>query len=107
MYTDHILIFIDYLLIPFLALSIDIKRSGKEAALSLANFLRYVSYTVAVFIVTYIIRVVIARLGFGVTTDAGTGIYTILATLIALVAPYVRELVATYCNVRCEIKKKD
>lgn len=107
MYTDHILIFIDYLLIPFLALSIDIKRSGKEAVLSLANFLRYVSYTVAVFIVTYIIRVVIARLGFGVTTDAGTGIYTILATLIALVAPYVRELVATYCNVRCEIKKKD
>lgn len=107
MYTDHILIFIDYLLIPFLALSIDIKRSGKEAVPSLANFLRYVSYTVAVFIVTYIIRVVIARLGFGVTTDAGTGIYTILATLIALVAPYVRELVATYCNVRCEIKKKD
>ncbi len=107
MYTDHILIFIDYLLIPFLALSIDIKRSGKEAVLSLANFLRYVSYTVAVFIVTYIIRVVIARLGFGVTTDVGTGFYTILATLIALVAPYVRELVATYCNVRCEIKKKD
>ncbi|MBR2530459.1 MAG: hypothetical protein IKE35_05475 [Lachnospiraceae bacterium] len=107
MYTDHILIFIDYLLIPFLALSIDIKRSGKEAVLSLANFLRYVSYTVAVFIVTYIIRVVIARLGFGVTTDAGTGFYTILATLIALVAPYVRELVATYFNVRCEIKKKD
>ena len=107
MYTDHILIFIDYLLIPFLALSIDIKRSGRETVMSLANFLRYVSYTVAVFIVTYIIRVVIARLGFGVTTDAGTGFYTILATLIALVAPYVRELVATYCNVRCEIKKKD
>ena len=106
MYTDHILIFIDYLLIPFLALSIDLRRSGKEAALTLTNFMRYAAYTVAIFITTYIIRVVIARLGFGMTTDAGTGIYTIMATVIALVAPYVRELIATYCNVRCEIKAK-
>ena len=106
MYTDHILIFIDYLLIPFLALSIDLKRSGTEAALTLAHFMRYVAYTVAIFITTYVIRVVLARIGVGATTDAGTGIYTIMATVIALLAPYVRELIATYCNVRCEIKGK-
>ena len=106
MYTDHILMFIDYLLIPVLSLSIDLRRSGRQASASLANFMRYVAYTVAIFIITYVIRVVLSRLGIGASSEAGTGLYTILATVIALVAPYVKELAVTYCNVRCEIKGK-
>ena len=108
MYTDHILIFIDYLLIPVIALGIDLKRGGGENRCSLATLVRYAGYTAAIYIIVYAIRVVLARLGVGANTDAGTGIYTVIATVIALIVPYIREIIATYCDVRCEIKgKKD
>ena len=108
MNSDYILMFIDYLLIPFISLGIDLRRRGSEAVFSLASFLLYVPYTVAIFIITYVIRVVMSRLGIGVDTDAGTGIYTVMATFIALILPYVKEMIVTYCSVRCEIKgKKD
>ena len=106
MYNDHILMFIDYLLIPFIALGIDLARSDKERKWSADLLPRYSGYTVAIAIIAYIVRLVISRLGIGATTDPGTGIYTILATAIALVLPYVREIIVTYCNVRMEIKGK-
>lgn len=108
MNTDHILIFIDYLLIPFIALSIDLRRNKKTDAFSFGAFLLYVPYTVAIYLIVYVMRVVLSRLGVGVNTDAGTGIYTAIATVVALVIPYIREIIVTYVNVRCEIKgKKD
>ena len=77
-------------------------------ALSLQVFMKYVSYTLSILIVTYVLRVVISRLGIGIDISAGTAMYTIVATVIALIVPYVKEIITTYCNVRCEIKgKKD
>ena len=100
--------FIDYLLIPFIALGIDLARSGKDVKWSVGLLARYSGYTVAIAIIAYIVRLVVSRLGIGATTDPGTGIYTILATLIAVLIPYAREIIVTYCNVRAEIKgKKD
>lgn len=108
MNTDYILMFIDYLLIPAIALAIELKRSGRETGMSLKVFLSYASYTVAIAVICYIIRVVLSRIGITMATDAGTGIYTIMATFIALILPYIREIFTTYVNVRCEIKgKKD
>ncbi len=108
MYNDYILMFIDYLLIPFIALGIDLARSDKERKWSASLLPRYSGYVVAIAIIAYIIRLVVSRLGIGATTDPGTGIYTILATVIAVIVPYVRQIIATYCDVRCEIKgRKD
>ena len=102
--SDLILTFIDYLLIPFLALAIDLRRSKKEAVMTLANFMRYVSYTVAIVLITYVIRVALSRVAVSLGTDPGTGVYTMIATFVALILPYVREIIVTYCDVRCEIK---
>ncbi len=108
MNSDHILMFINYLLIPVAALAIDMRRSGSDMALSLQVFMKYVSYTLSILIVTYVLRVVISRLGIGIDISAGTAMYTIIATVIALIIPYVKEIFTTYLNVRCEIKgKKD
>ena len=107
MNNDYILMFVDYLLIPFIALSIDLRRAKSEIKFTLQSFLKYVSYAVAVIIVTYVIRLVLSRLGVGVNTDPGSDIYTIIATVVALIAPYVKEIITTYLNVRCEIKGKD
>ena len=106
MNTDFILMFIDYLLIPALSLSIDLKRGKEEIRMSLKSFLTYVAYAVAIVIITYVIRVVMSRLGITAGTDAGTGLYTIMATFLALILPYIKEIIATYINVRCEIKGK-
>ena len=106
MNSDLILMFIDYLLIPFMALAIDLRRSGKEVVLTLKNFTLYVSYTVAIVIITYILRVVLSRVLISLGTDPGTGVYTIIATVIALLLPYLKEIIVTYCDVRCEIKGK-
>ena len=107
MTNDYILMFVDYLLIPFISLGIDLRRSGSEIKLTLKSFLLYVSYAVAVIIVTYVLRLVISRLGIGVNTDPGSDIYTLIATVVALVIPYIKEIITTYLNVRCEIKGKD
>ena len=108
MNSDHILMFINYLLIPVAALAIDMRRSGSDMKMSLKVFMNYVSYTLAILIVTYVLRVVVSRLGIGIDITAGTAMYTVIATVIALVIPYVKEILTTYCNVRCEIKgKKD
>ena len=98
--------FVDYLLIPLIALGIDIRRSGKKQAVSLDAAASYASYATAVVIIVYVIRVVISRLGIGMDTEPGTGMYTIFATVVALVLPYIKEMLATYINVRCEIKGK-
>ncbi len=108
MNTDYILIFIDYLLIPCLALGIDMSRAKAEIKFSLSNFISYARYTIAIILIAYIIRVVLARMGIGVNTDPGTGMYTIMATFIALASPYVKEMIVKYIDIRCEIKgKKD
>lgn len=109
MNSDYILMFIDYLLIPCIAAGIDLRRSSAgEIRMSLRSFLLYVSYTTAIAVCVYIIRLVVSRLGINIETDPGTGIYTILATAVALVMPYIKEIIVTYCNVRCEIRgKKD
>ncbi|MCR5475584.1 MAG: hypothetical protein K6F28_10340 [Lachnospiraceae bacterium] len=108
MNSDYILMFIDYLLIPFIAAGIDIRRSGQEKTMTYGNFLLYVSYTTALAVCVYIIRLVISRLGINIDTDPGTGIYTIFALAISLVMPYIKEIITTYVKVRCEIKgKKD
>lgn len=108
MKSDYILMFINYLLIPFIALSIDLRRTGEEIKMTLKTFMQYVSYTLAILVITYIIRVVISRLGIGIDLTAGTTLYTILASVMALILPYVKEIIKTYVNVRCEIKgKKD
>ncbi len=99
--------FVGYLLIPFISLGIDLRRSKREVKLSLQTFMLYVSYTVAVILTTYVIRLVLSRLGVGVNTDPGSDIYTVIATAVALIAPYVKEIITTYFNVRCEIKGKD
>ena len=106
MRSDYILMFINYLLIPFIALSIDLRRSKDAVAMSLKAFMQYVSYMVTIVIVMYIIRVVLSRLGIGVDVTAGSSLYTIAATVIALIIPYIKEIIATYVNVRCEIKGK-
>ncbi len=106
MNTDFILMFIDYLLIPALSLSIELKRSKEEICMSLKSFLTYVSYVVAIAIVMYVIRVVMSRLGITADTDAGTGLYTVMAAFLALILPYIKEIILTYFNVRCEIKGK-
>jgi len=50
----------------------------------------------------------LARLGIGVNVEAGTGIYTIVAAILAGIFPYIKEIIVTYTAVRCEIKgKKD
>ena len=108
MNTDHILMFIDYLLIPFLALGIDLARAGAEIKCTLSNFISYARYTIAIILIAYIVRVVLARIGVGVNTDPGTGMYTIMATVIALIAPYIKDMIVKYIDIRCEIKgKKD
>ena len=107
MNNDYILMFTDYLLIPFIALAIDLRRSKSEIKFTLQAFLKYVSYAVAVIIITYVIRLVLSRLGVGVNTDPGSDIYTVIATAVALIVPYVKEIITTYLNVRCEIKGKD
>lgn len=100
--------FIDYLLIPLIATGTDLRRSGNDAAMSLRSFLLYARYTIAVAICVYIIRLVISRLGINIDTVPGTGIYTIIATAVSFVVPYIKEIIVTYCNVRCEIKgRKD
>ncbi len=103
---DIILTFIDYLLIPFLALAIDLKRSKKETVASLQNFLLYTSYTVAIVLITYVLRVALSRVVISLGTDPGTGVYTMIATVVALILPYIKEIIVTYCDVRCEIKAK-
>ena len=75
MNADYFLMFIDYMLIPALSLSIDLKRGKEEIRMSLKSFLTYVSYAVAIVIITYVIRVVMSRLGITADTNAGTGIY--------------------------------
>ncbi|MBO4266585.1 MAG: hypothetical protein J5910_05280 [Lachnospiraceae bacterium] len=107
MNTDWILVFIDYILIPVIALGIDLRRSGKEARFSLDALILYAKYAVWIAVMTYIIRVVLARLGIGISVEAGTGIYTIVAGVFAVIFPYIKEIVVTYINVRCEIKAKD
>ncbi len=42
MNSDHILMFINYLLIPVAALAIDMRRSGSDMVLSLQVFMKYV-----------------------------------------------------------------
>ena len=106
MNTDYILMFIDYLLIPALSVSIELKRRKEEIRMSLESFLTYASYAVTIVIITYVIRVVMSRLGITADTNAGTGLYTIMATFLALILPYIKEIIATYINVRCEIKGK-
>ena len=106
MNNDYILMFVDYLLIPFISLGIDLKRAKVEIKMSLKTFLLYASYAVALIIVTYVLRYVIARLGVGVNTDPGSDVYTVIATVVALLIPYVKEIITTYVNVRCEIKAK-
>lgn len=106
MNADYFLMFIDYMLIPALSLSIDLKRGKEEIRMSLKSFLTYVSYAVAIVIITYVIRVVMSRLGITADTNAGTGIYTIMATCLALILPYIKEMIVTYIDVRCEIKGK-
>lgn len=106
MNSDLILMFIDYLLIPFMALAIDLRRAGKEVVLTLSNFSLYVSYTVAIVIITYVLRVVLSRVLITLGTDPGTGVYTMIATIIALILPYIKEIIVTYWDVRCEIKGK-
>lgn len=98
--------FIDHLLIPFIALGIDMRRAQSEMKLTLRSFLTYVSYTVMIVVCAYIIRLVISRLGINIDADPGTGIYTILAAALALVLPYIKEIITTYVNVRCEIRGK-
>ncbi len=107
MTNDYILMFVDYLLIPFISLGIDLRRSKSEIKLTLKTFLLYVSYAVAIIITAYVLRYVAARLGVGLNTDPGSEIYTVIATVVALLIPYVKEIIATYVNVRCEIKGKD
>ena len=107
MTNDYILMFVDYLLIPFISLGIDLRRSKSEIKLTLKTYLLYVSYAVAVIIVTYVLRYVASRLGLGINTDAGSEIYTVIATVVALLLPYIKEIITTYVNIRCEIKGKD
>ena len=131
MNSDYILMFIDYLLIPFIATGIDICRkegpakredpllhrealdevepNGRASLNSvdkMRTLLLYASYTTAIAVCVYIIRLVVSRLGINIDTDPGTGIYTIIATAVTLVMPYIKEIIVTYFNVRCEIKGK-
>ncbi len=96
--------FVDYLLIPFISLGIDLKRSKDDISLTLKSFLKYASYAVTIIIVSYVLRLVISRLGVGINTDPGSDVYTVIATAVALVVPYIKEIITTYVNVRCEIK---
>ena len=108
MRSDYILMFINYLLIPFIALSTDLRRAGSGIKITLETFMKYVSYVISILVITYIIRAVLSRLGIGIDITAGTVLYTIAASVIALILPYVKEIITTYINVRCEIKgKKD
>ena len=106
MNTDWILVFIDYMLIPIIALGIDLRRSGKEAAFGLETLVLYAKYTAWIAIVAYIFRVALSRIGIGINIEAGTGIYTIVAAALSVVFPYIKEIIVTYINVRCEIKAK-
>ena len=101
------LAFIGYFLLPFIAVGIDMRRSGKEMKFSFAAFLLYVSYATALVMVVYAVRFILSRLGVGMTTDPGTDIYIFIACVIALILPYIKEIIVTYCNVRCEIKGKN
>ena len=108
MNTDWILVFIDYMLIPIIALGIDLRRAKREAVFSLDPLILYAGYATAIAIATYVVRVMLARLGIGVNVEAGTGIYTIVAAILAGIFPYIKEIIVTYTAVRCEIKgKKD
>ena len=106
MNNDYILMFVDYLIIPLIALGIDMRRSGKKQAFSIEVAASYASYATVVVIIVYVVRVVMSRLGIGMDTDPGTGLYTVFATAVALILPYIKEMIATYINVRCEIKGK-
>ena len=106
MMINNQLAFIGYFILPFIAVGIDQKRAKKEPKLSFAAFLLYASYLTAVLMVTYVIRFILSRLGVGMVTDPGTDIYIFIAFAVTVVLPYVKEIIVTYCNVRCEIKGK-
>ncbi len=108
MILNNQLAFIGYFLIPVISTAIDIRRAKKEMKFTFLTFTLYVSYLVATLMITYMIRFILSRFGVGVITDPGTDIYIFIAFVVSVILPYIKEIIATYCNVRCEIKgKKD
>ncbi len=99
--------FINYFCVPCISMIIYGKRNNVDMSkFSMESLMRYGIYIVVNSILTFFgFKVTEALAGIGALPSSN--VYTIVAVLVAVIVPYIQEIIRKYFDVKVEIKKKD
>ena len=104
---ELLLCIINYLMIPFVSVGIDLRRKKADVTrFCFGSFLLYVTYMTALICVTHIIGFILIRAGLITEINGNTTRYTLISGIIAWILPYVKEILFVCLKVRCEIRPK-
>ena len=99
--------FINYFFVPSISLVIFCKRNNvtmKEIQLDILA--KYCIYVVIDAIATFCIFKLLLAL-IGIEAYSTSNVYTIIAVIVAILVPYVQEIINKYFEVRIEINKNN
>ena len=103
---DMIIEILNIFVVPVIALGIYMKRNKLTFEDKREVFSEQALYTVLVFILSFLLIRVMNRLfGFDAAPDSQK--YTMVATPIALILPYVFEIARKFVGISCDISRKD
>ena len=98
--------FLNLFFVPMISVFVFYRRNKKELFPDLDFFKQYVIYTIAVTIATFLtMKILTIITGFGATSESQ--VYTIVATIIAFLLPYIFEIYSKYIDIRFEVKGND
>ena len=88
--------------VPTICVAVFYRRSEK----SVIRFLLIKDYCVSMVAVANISFVVLkmSELSIGIGAEIDSQVYTLVATFVAFVLPYIYEVLKKYISIRCEIK---
>lgn len=97
--------FLNIFFVPVISLAVYFRRQNKELTFNMNFVVKYVIFSVVVLIVTYMIMKAL-EVTIGVGALPSSPLYTIVATFVAFVLPYIYEIYKKYLDIKCEIKSK-
>ena len=94
-----------FFIVPLISMSVYARRFKEPLVFDCVNIVRYGCFTVADFLVVFFAMKAFDIL-FGIEGLTSSQFYTIIASVVAFLLPYVYEIYKKYVNISCEINEK-